>query len=147
MILGIAATVLRGYVVLYIAILVVITLDMITGLIKAKINAGIDSGTAKRGFFGKIALLFAETFGVFLDLFIPRTLGSIGISLDVKLPFAMIICAYIVINESISICENLYVINPKSLPKSVTKILKIAKNEIEGDSKSKSSQDNNEKGD
>lgn len=95
-------------------------------------HGGIDSKTAKKGFFGKIALLFAQSFGVFLDIFIPKTIGAMGVSMNLKLPFAMIICAYIVINESISVCENLYKINPKALPKGVTKLLKIAKNEIEG---------------
>lgn len=129
-------TVVQGYYVCYIAVICVISLDMITGLIKAKIKEnGIDSGTAKKGFFGKMALLASLTFGVFLDLFIPSVLVRLGINATIGLPFALMISSYIVINESISICENLYTINPKSLPSSVTKILRIAKNEIEGKNK------------
>lgn len=129
---GALLTFVQAYAVTYIAVISVIVLDVVTGLIKAKMSeAGIDSTTARKGFWGKIGLLVALTFGVFLDIVIPSALMRVGSGVDINLPFAMITGAYIVINESISICENLYIINPKAIPSFLAKILKVARDNMD----------------
>lgn len=129
---GALLTFVQAYAVTYIAVIAAIVLDVATGLIKAKLSeAGIDSKTARRGFWGKLGLLTALTFGVFLDVLIPSTLMKLGAGVSINLPFAMMTGAYIVINESISICENLYMINPKALPSGLATLLKVARNNIE----------------
>ena len=47
--------------------------------------------------------------------------------------FALIICAYIIRNEAISIGENLYLSNPDSFPKWIAKRLKVARDGMEQD--------------
>lgn len=129
---GVVVTFVRAYAIIYVAVIVAIVLDVVTGLIKAKMSeAGIDSTTARKGFWGKIGLLAALTFGVFLDIVIPSALMRVGSGIDVNLPFAMMTGAYIVINESISICENLYIINPKAIPSFLAKFLKVARDNMD----------------
>ena len=118
---------------LFIALVAVaVVLDVITGLIKAKVTGeGLDSGKATKGFWKKIALLVGLLFGIYLDYVVSLLFVKAGLTLDIDLPFALIICCYIVLNEAISICENLYLINPDIMPKWIVKLLKIAKGKIE----------------
>lgn len=111
----------------------VVVLDFITGLIKAKaIGEPISSKKGTKGFYKKLTLFVALFFGFFLDYFIPFALGEINITLPIESSiFGMIIGCYIVINESISICENLYIANPGVLPKWVVKMLTNAHDQID----------------
>ena len=54
-----------------------------------------------------------------------------GVNIKIDMPFALIICAYIILNESISIGENLIAIDPGNMPPWVVKLLKGSQAEIE----------------
>ena len=118
---------------LFIALVAVaVVLDVITGLIKAKVTGeGLDSGKATKGFWKKISLFVGLAFGIFLDYAVATVLVQVGVTIGLELPFSLIICAYIIINEAISISENLYLTNPDSFPPAVGKLLKVAKGKIE----------------
>lgn len=122
-----------GLILLFVAI--VIVFDIITGIIKAKaLGEPLSSKKATVGFWKKVALFVGLFFGFFLDFFIPYAVSKIGIKLPFECAlFGMIIGCYIVINESISICENLYLSNPEILPKWIVNLLVSAKEQIEGD--------------
>ena len=70
-------------------------------------------------------------FGIFLDYAVATVLMQVGVNIGLEMPFALIICAYIIINEAISISENLYLTNPDSFPRWIAKMLKVAKDKIE----------------
>ena len=110
-----------------------IVFDLITGLIKAKASADDvwSSEKCRRGLYKKVALLVAMCFGFFLDLFIPYALGYINVVLPIAMPFAMVISFYIILNEAISICENLYATNPETMPKWIVSLLTNVKNKLE----------------
>lgn len=109
-----------------------VVLDVITGLVKAKATGeGLSSEKANRGFWRKMALFVALAFGIFLDYAAAAVLVHVGVNLGGELPFALIISAYIIINEAISISENLYLTNPDSFPKWIAKRLKVARDEME----------------
>lgn len=109
-----------------------VVLDVVTGLVKAKATGeGLSSKKANRGFWRKMALFVALAFGIFLDYAAAAVLVHVGVNLGGELPFALIISAYIIINEAISISENLYLTNPDSFPPQIGKWLKVAKKEIE----------------
>ena len=130
---GLIATAAKQYGLILLFVIIGITFDFVTGIIKSKITGvPISSKKGFVGFWKKIALLAALFFGVFLDYFIPTTLEKI-VSLEIPfaLPFGLIIGAYIVINECISICENLYACNPGIMPKWIANLLKNAKDKIE----------------
>ena len=106
--------------------------DVVTGLIRAKATGeGLSSEKAHKGFWRKMSLFAAFFFGIFLDYAATCVILKIGANLGYDMPFAMIIAAYIIINEAISISENLYLTNPDSFPPQIGKWLKVAKKEIE----------------
>lgn len=115
---------------------IAIILDVVTGIVKAKaIGEGLSSDKATKGFWKKISLFVGLAFGIFLDYAVATVLVQVGVTIGLELPFSLIICAYIIINEAISISENLYLTNPDSFPPAVGKLLKVAKGKIEDSDK------------
>lgn len=111
---------------------IAVVMDWITGCISAKVaGEGLNSQKAAKGFWKKVALFAALFFGFFLDLFIPYTLNYINIDFPAKSVFGMIFGCYIIVNECISIAENLYKCNPSILPTWVVKMLTQAKDKID----------------
>ena len=85
-----------------------------------------------------MSLLVALFFGMFLDFFIPYALTAVNVELPFSTPFGLIIGVYITLNESISICENLYEINPMTLPKWIVSLMRKTAEKIDdGDEKNK----------
>ena len=129
---GAIATFFNQYGIIIAVVLIAIIIDCVTGLVKAKVSEdGWDSKKAHKGFWKKIALFVALAFGMFLDFFIPSALTQIGVNIPFKLPFALVVGCYIALNECISICENLYIINPTIIPKWIVSLLKVAKKDID----------------
>ena len=114
-------------------VIVVILLDFATGLIKAKISGeGWESKKGTRGFWKKVALLCALSFGIFLDAFIPLVLEiGFSVSMPFNIPIGMVVAVYIILNESISITENLYCCNSEIIPKWIASFLKLAKDSVD----------------
>ncbi len=128
---GFFATLTEQYGAVLILVCAVIVFDIITGLIKSKANGiKISSKVGLKGFWKKIALLLALFFGIFLDVAIPSVLSVVAVELPFNCPFGLIIGVYIILNESISILENFYAINPDIVPQWVKKIFMKAKNDI-----------------
>ena len=147
-VLGCLATFTQEHALLIIFVLCAIVLDVISGLIKAGATGkGLSSDKGLKGFFKKMALLTALAFGFFLDFFIPVMCQEVSIQLPFKTPFALIICFYIVINESISVAENLYETDSRIIPKWIINLLKLSKkkieeiNEVEKDAQTEVSED------
>lgn len=114
-----------------ICVICAIVLDIVTGLIKAKaIKEPINSDTATRGFWRKMALFAALAFGIFLDAFIPVLLGIISLELPFAMPIGTVVGCYIVLNECISIFENINKAAPTALPRWIKKLLEGGKNTI-----------------
>lgn len=128
--LGIIATFAKQYGILLVLVIMAIMFDVITGLIKAKIKGEISSIKGTKGFFKKIALLVCLFFGFFLDVAIPEMCEQLHFTLGFKTPFGLIIAFYIVINECISVCENLYECDPDIMPRWIQNILVSAKDKI-----------------
>ena len=120
---------------LFVALVAVaVVLDVITGIVKAMATGeGLNAAKARKGFWRKIALFVALIFGIFLDFAAANVIIKTGMPLNFEMPFALIVSAYIIINESISICENLYLANPDAFPPQIGKWLKVAKDKIEED--------------
>lgn len=132
---GAIATFFQHYGILILLVGAAIIFDLVTGLLKAKAGekSAWSSEKCRRGFFKKLALLVGMCFGFFLDCFIPYALTYININLPFSLPFSMIISFYIILNESISICENLYATNPEIMPRWIVSLLTDVKDKIGGD--------------
>lgn len=126
-VLGLGASFFGAYAPIFVCVIIAIVFDVVTGLVKSKvIGTPISSTQGTIGFWKKMALFLALFFGVFLDVFIPIMLGIADLNLPFKLPIGTVIGCYIVINESISIIENINTAAPNSLPKWIKKLLKGA---------------------
>lgn len=132
----------KQYTTIIVFVAIVVALDFITGIVKAEVTGEpLSSKKGTRGFWKKVALFVGLFFGFFLDYFIPFVLATINITLPIDgALFGMIIGCYIVINESISICENLYTSNPHILPGWISKLLSSAKDQIDHEVKDEESE-------
>lgn len=130
---GALAAFCKQYYLIIALVAVVIVLDFLTGVVKAKlISEGWDSEKGTKGFFKKIAFLLSLFFGIFLDWAIPIAFKSgLNITIPFTTPFSLVIGFYIIFNESISICENLYKCNEKAVPKWIVNLLKIASEKLD----------------
>ena len=110
-----------------VCVLVAICMDVVSGLVSA-MAAGekISSKVGWVGFWKKMALILALSFGIFMDSFIPILLGTISLELPFTMPIGTIVGCYIVINEAISIIENINKAAPTALPKWIKKLLEGA---------------------
>lgn len=101
-------------------------LDYVTGMLTAAKGGKLNSRAGLKGIYKKLSLFCALALGFFLDAAIP-ILAERGLSkeLSVNLPFGPVIAAWIVLNESLSVLENLAACGVH-LPGVVAKALKIA---------------------
>ncbi len=130
-ILGIMANIYDKYSLMLMFMSLAIVFDVITGIVKTKYKGEkLTSKKGTKGFFKKLVFIIAYGFGVFLDFFIPYAIATTGIEMKINCCFGLIIGAYITLNESISICENLYTCNSDILPPFVVDIVKKIKDKI-----------------
>jgi toxin secretion/phage lysis holin len=134
-IVGLILSFFNKYGVLIIFVSGAVLLDILTGLIKGKLRQEINSRAAYIGFWKKIALFAGLGFGLFLDAVVQYALLSYGGQslpsfLLQNIPFAHIIGIYIILNESISIVENLHVCGVK-IPSFIVNMLRISKEDID----------------
>lgn len=110
-----------------ICVLVAICMDVVSGLVASMASGEkISSKVGWIGFWKKMALILALAFGIFMDSFIPILLGTISLELPFTMPIGTIVGCYIVINEAISIIENINQAAPTALPKWIKKMLEGA---------------------
>lgn len=124
---GLAASFWGIYGPVILCVLIAICMDVISGLV-ASMAAGekISSQVGWIGFWKKMALILALAFGIFMDSFVPILLGTISLELPFTMPIGTIVGCYIVINEAISIIENINKAAPAALPKWIKKMLEGA---------------------
>lgn len=129
---GTISSLYQQYAAILILVILAICLDVVTGLIKSKVTGeAINSKKGTVGFWKKMSFLISFMFGIFMDSFIPVILSVINIELPFNCPFGFIVGAYIILNESISICENIYKTNPNAIPKWLKDFLVLAVKEID----------------
>lgn len=130
---GYALSFCNRYGVLSLLVCGAIILDILTGVLKAKISRCVNSNAGYKGFWKKLSLFAGLCFGYFLDLFELYLLSISSIfSLSFQIPFGSIIGLYIILNESISVFENLYACGVK-LPIWIRNALKVANDQLKND--------------
>lgn len=124
---GLAASFWSLYGTIIICVCVAIVMDFVSGIVAALASGEkISSEVGYRGFWKKVALILALAFGIFLDAFIPIMLGVITLEIPFTMPIGTIVGCYIVINEAISIIENINQAAPTALPRWIKKLLEGA---------------------
>lgn len=129
---GLILTFWEAYSAIIILVSIAVCMDIITGLIGAAASGEpISSKTARKGFWGKMAELSALAFGIYMDYFVPQLMTMLAVNVEFKSPFGLIVGCYIVLNELISIVENIAKAKPDMIPAWIIKFLIKSKDEID----------------
>lgn len=113
-----------------IVMLVVMLLDYVTGLAGAYINKQLNSRIGIVGIIKKICYLGLVAVGMTADYVIYSALSQIGVNIELGYCVGMVIVIWLIINELISILENLAEIGVP-LPNFITKLINRLKNTVE----------------
>lgn len=104
--------------------------DYITGMTSAYCNSTLNSRIGVRGIIKKVGYLLLVVVGMVVDYLVGQALTQVGISIDVGYCVAMIITVWLIINELISILENLYKIGVP-VPGFISKLILRLKNTLD----------------
>ena len=121
-----------------VVLIATMVLDYITGMISAWDNAELSS---RKGIFGivkKICYLFAVAVAMGVDWLIYAGMTQVGIELNYTIFFGVLVTIWLIINELISILENLLKIGvplPKFLLAVVKKLKSTTENKFESEEK------------
>lgn len=106
-------------------------IDYATGLCAVKYrNDNISSYKSIRGIIKKICMWLLVVVGVFMDILIQYAVSTAGIDLAVPFVVATIVAVWLVVNEIISILENMIDIGVK-MPPFLLPIVKYIKKQVE----------------
>lgn len=97
-------------------LIIVMALDYITGMIKAY-NAGeLCSRTGVKGALKKVGYMITVAAGAVVDYLLRGALVQAGVDLHIELFFGLLVAIWLIINELISILENLAAIGVPVFP-------------------------------
>lgn len=113
-----------------IVMLIVMFVDYITGLAGAYITSKLNSRIGVKGIIKKVGYIALVAVGMVVDYLISTAFVQVGIDLHLTYCFGMIITIWLIINELISILENLAKIGTP-LPKFLLKLVERLKNSVE----------------
>lgn len=106
-------------------------IDYITGLIASKYrNEQMSSYRGMRGIVKKVCMWLLVVVGAVVDELIKYTISTVGLSIRIPFIVATLVAVWIVINEVISILENMIDIGI-NLPPFLMPIVKRIKKEVE----------------
>lgn len=108
----------------------VMLVDYITGMVAAYTKAELSSRKGLRGIFKKIGYFCLVAVGITTDYIICSALSSIGITSEVTMVFGLIVTIWLIINELISILENLTKLEVP-IPDFLVKVISRLKNSVE----------------
>ena len=108
----------------------VMVVDWFTGMAGASATGKLSSRVGVIGIIKKLCYLALVVVGGVIDYLINSALVSIGISLQINYCFGMIITVWLIINELISILENLGEMGVP-LPPFLTSMIKTLKGKVE----------------
>lgn len=111
-------------------LLIAVCIDYATGLIKAYYAAQLSSKIGFKGIVKKISYFLVVAVGMGVDWLIEYALAKGGITYSGVFAVAIIVIIWLVINEMISILENLAVIGTP-IPKFLLKLISKLKNSVE----------------
>ncbi len=113
-----------------VVLLVVMLIDYVTGMAGAAYGGKLSSRVGALGILKKAGYLALVAVGMAADYLISSALLKIGIDLRINYCFGMIIIIWLIINELISILENLGELDVP-LPGFLVNIIKTLKSKVE----------------
>ena len=110
-------------------------IDYVTGLVAAKYRQdGISSYKSIRGIFKKVGMWLLIVVGSFMDILIQYAVECMGLEITIPFVVSTIVAVWLVVNEIISILENLIDIGVK-MPPFLMPIVKYIKKQVEDKAK------------
>ncbi|MDD6488554.1 MAG: phage holin family protein [Clostridia bacterium] len=119
-----------------IVLIVIMICDYISGMIKAYLTSKLSSKVGLKGIIKKLCYFFAVAAAMGVDWIISYGFSGIGINIPDNMTIALIVTIWLILNEIISILENLSVIGIP-LPKFLSKIVKKLKVSMDNESEDK----------
>ena len=129
-VVGVGAAYFNVLLVPLIVMLAVMVIDYFTGMAQAYISHTLNSRIGVTGILKKIGYIIAVMVGIVADYLISSALVNCGINITINCCIGMIVTVWFIINELISILENLSEIGTP-LPKFLVSIVKRLKNTVE----------------
>ena len=108
----------------------VMLLDYITGMVKAFVKAEMSSRIGVIGILKKLCYMAMVAVGAVVDYLLQGALVQAGMDLHIEMFFGLLVAIWLIINEVISILENLAVIGVPGFP-ALGKIIQRLKNTVE----------------
>lgn len=108
----------------------VMLIDYVTGMAAASYTKQLNSRIGVMGILKKAGYIALVAVGMVVDYLITSALVQIGVNIQINYCFGMIITIWLIINELISILENLGELNIP-LPKFLVDMIKSLKNKVE----------------
>ena len=108
----------------------VMVIDYATGMIKAWFAAQLSSRVGVKGIVKKVCYLLIVAAAAVVDWLIHTMCARFGLQLDTSMYMGLIVTVWLIINELISILENLAVIGVP-LPSFLTKVIRKLKVAVE----------------
>lgn len=113
-----------------IVLTLVMVIDYITGMAAAYVNAELSSRKGIRGIFKKLGYYSLVCVGITLDYILSSGLAQIGINNGTNILFGLIVTVWLIINELISILENLSRLDVP-IPKFLKSVVERLKNNVD----------------
>ena len=105
--------------------------DYFTGLVAAKYrNEPVDSGKGIRGIWKKVCMWLLIVIGAIIDALLNYAVTYIGISISIPFVVATVVAVWLIVNEIISILENITDIGVE-LPPFLLPLVKNIKKQVE----------------
>lgn len=114
----------------------VMIIDYASGMLKAWVNAELSSKTGLKGIIKKVSYLLVICVAAVVDWLVTSGLGAVGINIDISFCFGVIVTIWFIINECISILENLTILGvplPPFLTGTVHKLKVAVENKADVD--------------
>lgn len=127
-----------------VVLVAVMLIDYVTGMTAASYTKQLNSRVGVIGIVKKVCYLALVAVGMVVDYLILSALVSIGISLQINYCFGMIITIWLIINELLSILENLGELNIP-LPQFLVDAVKSMKDKVESKADGKHYRDGKDK--
>lgn len=125
-----------------IVLIVVMIIDYLSGMAQAYVSHTLNSRIGVIGILKKVGYLATVAVAVIADYIISEALMLLGTDIKLSYYIGLVVTIWFIINELISILENLAEIGTP-IPKFLTKIIKRLKVTVEKKTETEESEDNN----
>lgn len=122
----------------FLVLIIVMIIDYVTGMAQAYVSHTLNSRIGIVGIIKKISYITAVAVGIVADYLISSALTQVGIDIKINFCIGMIVTIWFIINELISVLENLAEIGiplPNFLVSIVKRLKVVVENKTDEDKK------------